>query len=87
MARKKQTFPAFTDAMFPGNPGLARAMREFTRAVEERLSSLERAVQIGYSVSNNTKTRTLDVVAAGDTTVARVLGTLIEDLEARGNLA
>lgn len=62
-------------------------MNKIFRDIEKEFDLLKQPAQRGYTVSNLTKTRTLNVSTATLTDVANFVGTLVEDLKAVGKLA
>ena len=55
-------------------------------SLDTRLRALERAVAVGYEVTNPVLNRSLDVSAATLGDLREVVGTLIVDLQAAGRL-
>jgi hypothetical protein len=56
------------------------------QVIEQRLTSMEAAIAVGYVVSNGAVVRTLDVATATATDVAKFVGTLVADLKVKGRL-
>lgn len=61
-------------------------MIRLVNTIEQLLIRIDQIIQEGYSTSNVTTTRSFDANATTLDEVADVLGTLIEDMKARGRL-
>ena len=59
---------------------------QFARMVEQEVNNLQIAAKTGYTVTNNTSNRSLNVATATLNQVAQVLGTLITDFKNKGTL-
>ena len=74
--------------IFPQAPDVYNGpwARAFIDQLERELRRMDRVAQVGYQMSNVTATRVLDADSTSLDEVADVLGTLIDDLKARGML-
>lgn len=74
-------YPAFGD---PAD--IVAWANQLCTAIEQEFQRIERAVQVGYHVTNPTTNRSLNESGATLTQVAQVLGTLISDFKTKGIL-
>lgn len=70
-----------------GDPALMRAWDELCRTLETELGALRApAGQTGYTVTNASDSRSLDVSAATLGQLRAVVGTMIADLQKKGQV-
>jgi len=70
----------------PGATYSVHEMQVLLRSIEQRFERLEQAINTGYTVTNPTASRTLDVTGATLGDLSAVVGTLIDDMKAAGKL-
>jgi hypothetical protein len=75
-----------TEELITAVDDLGRWGADMVRELELLVAELEQPASIGWTTSNVTPTRTLNVSTATLADVANVLATLIEDLKTRGDL-